>query len=141
MPRVGNRRSGALALLAIGATFCSVAAPAAADRRPSKAERRAIERVALEKCGSTDCEFRRARVSTRNPRFAWGNVFAEGFSGVLVKRPTSRSRRFRVVGWQGGGIGSCDYWRGRAPAAVLRDLRIAGVVDDTGTTRNCGKGR
>jgi hypothetical protein len=60
---------------------------------------------------------------------------------VLVKRPTSRSRRFRVVGWQGGGIGSCDYWRARAPAGVLRDLRIAGVVDDTGTTRNCGKGR
>src|SRR5688500_3380210 len=107
MHRVGNGRSAALALLTTAALFCSVAAPAAADRRPSKAEARAIERVALKKCGSPDCEFRRARVSTKNARFAWADVIGEGFSGVLVKRPTRRSRSFRVVGWQGGGIGSC----------------------------------
>ena len=141
MHRVSNRHSAALALLATGAVFWSVAAPAGAERRPSRAEARAIKRVALKKCGSPDCKFGRARVSTKDARFAWAGVTNEGFSGVLVKRPTRGSRRFRVVGWQGGGIGSCDYWRARAPAAVLRDLRIAGVVDDSGTTRNCGTGQ
>jgi hypothetical protein len=141
MHRVGNGYSAALALVATGAIFWSVAAPAAADRGPSKAEARAIKRVALKKCGAPDCRFRHARISTENARFAWAEVVGEGFSGVLVKRPTRSSRRFRVVGSQGGGIGSCDYWRARAPAAVLRDLRIAGVVDDSGTTRNCGKRR
>jgi len=141
MHRVGKGTSGALALLATGALLCAVAAPAAADRRPSKTESRAIKRVALKKCGSPECTFRRARVSTKNARFAWADVTDEGFSGVLLKRPTTHSRRFRVVGTQGGGIGSCDYWRARAPASVLRDLHIAGVVDDSGTTRNCGTGQ
>jgi hypothetical protein len=139
MRLVGNGRSAALALLAAGGIFWSVATPAVADRRPSKAETRAIKRVALKKCGSPDCKFGGARVSTKDARFAWADVTDEGFSGVLVKRPSPRSSRFRVVGSQGGGIGSCDYWRARAPAAVLRDLDIAGVVDDSGTTRNCGK--
>jgi hypothetical protein len=138
MHRVGTQRSAALALLAIGATLLSLAAPAAADRRPSKVEARAIKRVAMKKCGSPDCRFHRSRVSTKNARFAWADVTHEGFSGVLVKRPTRRSRRFRVVGWQGGGIGLCRYWRARAPAAVLRDLGVVGLLDD-GTTRNCGK--
>ena len=141
MHLVGNGRTAALALVATGAIFWSVATPADADRRPSKAETRAIKRVALKKCGSSDCKFGGARVSTKNARFAWADVTDEGFSGVLVKRPTRSSRSFRVVGWQGGGIGSCEYWRARAPAAVLRDLRIAGVVDDSGTTRNCGTGQ
>ena len=137
----GNRRPAALALLIIGVMLSSLAAPANADRRPSKAEARAIKRVALKKCGSTDCHFVRSRVSTKNARFAWADVTTEGFSGVLVKRPTRRSRRFRVVGWQGGGIGECKYWRARAPAAVLRDLRIVGLVDNSGAARNCGKGQ
>ena len=141
MHPVGSRHSRALALLAAGAAFWSLAAPAAADRRPSKVEARAIKRVALKKCGSPDCDFVRSRVSTKNARFAWADVTHEGFSGVLVKRPSRHSRRFRVVGWQGGGIGSCRYWRGRAPAAVLRDLGIVGLVDTSGATRNCGKGR
>jgi len=92
MHRVGNRRSAALFLLATGSMFWSVAAPAAADRNPSKAEARAIKRVALKKCGSPGCEFRRARVSTKNARFAWADVTDEGFSGVLMKRPTTRGK-------------------------------------------------
>jgi hypothetical protein len=137
--REGNSRSVALAfLVAVAILGCAVPS-AGADRRPSKAEARAIKRVALKACGSPDCEFGRGRVSTRNARFAWADVVAEGFSGVLLKRPRVHSRRFRVVGFQGGGIGSCTYWRARAPAAVLRDLDISGVIDDSGTTRNCGK--
>jgi hypothetical protein len=128
-----------VALLACAATFASVVPSAAADRRPSKAEASAIKRVALKACSAPGgCEFRRARVSTRNARFAWARVIGEGFSGVLLKRPTRRSRRFRVVGTQGGGISACSYWRARAPRAVLRDLRIKGVVDDSGAARSCG---
>ena len=126
-------------MLAAAAILGYAVPSAGADRRPSKAETRAIKRVALKACGSPDCEFKRARVSTRNGRFAWADVVAEGFSGVLLKRPRAHSRRFEVVGFQGGGIGSCSYWRARAPAAVLRDLHIWGVIDDSGTTRNCGK--
>jgi len=139
--RVGKRCSVALALLASGAALGSAIPSAAADRPPSKAEASAIKRVALKACSSPapGCEFRKARVSTRNARFAWADVIGEGFSGVLLKRPTAHSRRFKVIGTQGGGIGSCDYWRARAPAGVLRDLRIRGLVDDAGTVRNCGK--
>jgi hypothetical protein len=118
-----------------------LAAPSAqADRAPTKAERAAIKPVALESCGSPagECKFHGARVSTANARFVWANVTNEGFSGALLKRPTRESRRFRVIGVQGGGIGECAYWRKRAPRAVLRDLRIGGLVD-SGDTRNCGK--
>ncbi len=121
------------------AALC-LAAPAAADRKPSKAEKSAIKAVSLDACGSPPggCTFVRARVSTADARFAWARVGGEGFSGALVKRPTRRSHRFRVVGIQGGGIGECAYWRKRAPRAVLRDLRIRGL-DASGDFRNCGK--
>jgi hypothetical protein len=66
-------------------------------------------------------------------------VVREGFSGALLKRPSTRSLRFRVIGTQGGGIGACSYWRARAPARVLRDLDIVGVGDNSGRTRSCGK--
>ncbi len=118
--------------------------PAAADRSPTKAERKAIKRVALTLCNPAvgDCRFGGARVSTRNERYAWASVTDEGLSGALLKRPTADSRRFRVIGVQGGGIGACSYWRKRAPRAVLRDLRISGLVDaETGAVRNCGRRR
>jgi hypothetical protein len=140
--RAGNRWWILLALLAIGAPLGSPAL--AADRPPSKAEASAIKRVALKTCRAAapdECEFRKARVSTRNARFAWADVVGEGFSGALLKRPTRHSRRFKVVGTQGGGIGECSYWRARAPRGVLRDLHISGLVDDSGTVRNCGKRR
>jgi hypothetical protein len=139
--RAGNRWSIVLALLASGAALGSPAV-AAADRPPSKAEASAIKRVAMKACRAAapdECRFGRARVSTRNARFAWADVVGEGFSGVLLKRPTRHSRRFRVIGTQGGGISECSYWRARAPRAVLRDLHIAGLVDESGATRNCGK--
>ena len=141
--RAGDRlRVGVVVLCAAAALAAPAAAPAAADRAPSKAERTAIERVAMEACRAPGgCEFRRARVSTRNARYAWAAVVGEGFSGVLLKRPSKRSRRFHVVGTQGGGIGECSYWRSRAPRGVLRDLHISGLVDAAGTVRNCGKRR
>jgi len=129
-------------LLAAGMTATVAVAPALADRAPSRAETRAIKRVALAHCeqGPNACRFHGARESTANPRFAWADVTAEGFSGVLLKRPSRSSKRFRVIGTQGGGIGECRYWRSLAPDAVLRDLRISGLVDaTTGEARNCGR--
>jgi hypothetical protein len=119
----------------------ALAVPAAADRKATKAEKAAIKPVALASCQSPagECRFHGARVSTANARFAWANVTNEGFSGALLKRPTRRSHRFRVIGTQGGGIGECSYWRARAPRAVPRDLGIAGLVGDDYEVRNCGK--
>jgi hypothetical protein len=135
-----------LALLIVSASLAAAAgslpAVAAASRAPSKAESAAIKRVALAACHSPTvrgCRYGGARVSTRNRRYAWADVVGEGFSGVLLRRPTARSRRFKVVGTQGGGIGACSYWRARAPRDVLRDLHISGIVDDSGATVNCGK--
>jgi hypothetical protein len=127
-----------VALLAlVGA--CAVLAPAAAaDRRPTKRERTAIKRVALKTCGDPACTFHRARVSTRNARYAWADVTTEGFSAVLMRRPTKRSRRWHAIGTQGGGIGACSYWEKRAPGRVLRDLKIQGLVVSTGEVRTCG---
>jgi hypothetical protein len=114
--------------------------PALADRAASKAERTAIKRIALKRCNAPEgCRFRNARISTRNARYAWADVIGEGVSGMLVKRPTSHSRRFRVVGFQGGGIGECTYWRKRAPRSVLRDLDVHGLLDvSSGTEGSCG---
>ena len=132
-----------LLLAALALAALATASPAAAaDRSPTKAERRAIERKALKACGAAapaPCTFHRARVSTRNPRFAWADVTGEGFSAVLLKRRTDGARRFRVAGTQGGGIGECSYWLARAPARVLRDLHVSGLVEATGEVRNCGR--
>jgi curli biogenesis system outer membrane secretion channel CsgG len=138
MPITPKKRSS-IVLLALLA-FAAVVAPAGADRRPTKTERSAIKRTALKACegaGPNDCRFIGARVSTANARFAWANVVGEGYSGALLKRPTKSSRRFRVVGSQGGGIGECSYWRAHAPRRVLRDLKISGLVNAT-DTRICG---
>lgn len=137
MPRA---RTFTSALLAAGLAAVVAATPADAAKRPSKAAAAAIERVALNACAvpQRPCDFRGAKISTRNARFAWAYVAGEGFSGVLLKRPSARSLRFRAIGTQGGGIGECAYWRKRAPRPVLRDLRIFGLVDSSGTTRMCG---
>jgi hypothetical protein len=129
-----------LAILAIGAALALFAPVAAADRSASKAERAAIKRVTMKRCGAPDgCTLRKTRISTRNARYAWADIIGEGVSGMLLKRPTSRSHRFKVVGFQGGGIGECTYWRKRAPRSVLRDLDIHGLIDvSAGTEGSCG---
>ena len=111
-----------------------------ADRAPTKAERAAIKRVSLAHCDAPGgCRFKKARVSTRSARYAWADILGEGFSGMLLKRSNADSRRFRVVGIQGGGIGACSYWRARAPRSVLRDLDVKGLTDvSAGTTGSCG---
>lgn len=122
----------------------ALAAPALASRAPSKSEAAAIKRVAMARCekaGPPDssCHYHGARVSTKNRRYAWAEVTTDGFSAVLLRRPTTRSKRFKIVGIQGGGIGACSYWRARAPRAVLRDLHVNGLLADLATTGNCGR--
>ena len=119
--------------------FGTLAAPASADRKPSKQEASAIERVALKACPPVlNCDVKKVRVSTRSARYAWADVIGEGLSGVLVRRPTTQSRRFKIVGTQGGGISECSYWRARAPKSVLRDLHVKGLVGSAGEVRTCG---
>jgi hypothetical protein len=135
-----RRRSLLVATLTMVALGLVATSPAIADRSATKAERAAIKRVTMKRCGAPDgCTLRKTRISTRNPRYAWADIIGEGVSGMLLKRPTSRSRRFEVVGFQGGGIGECTYWRKRAPRSVLRDLDIDGLVDvASGTEGSCG---
>ena len=108
---------------------------------PDKNERSAIKRVAMKACGGAapdPCRFHKARVSTKNARYAWADVTGEGFSGTLLKRANTRTRRFKVIGTQGGGIGDCAEWRKLAPRAVLKDLRIYGLKDSSGASGICG---
>jgi hypothetical protein len=127
-----------LALLAVLGACAALVPSAVADRRPTQRERTAIKDAALKACGDSTCTFRRARVSTPNVRYAWVTVTAEGFSGVLMRRPSNRSQRWRVIGVQGGGIAECSYWERRAPSRVLRDLRVKGLAGSTGEVRTCG---
>jgi hypothetical protein len=127
--------------LVVTAACGLAAAPALASRAPSKSESAAIKRVAMKACESPagPCRWHGARVSTKSSRYAWANVTNEGFSGVLVRRTSVHPKRFKVVGVQGGGIGSCAYWRKRAPRSVLRDLKVFGLLDaSTGESGTCG---
>jgi curli biogenesis system outer membrane secretion channel CsgG len=133
------RRAGLLvtAMMMLGV----LVAPADASRAPTKRERAAIKRVAMKACGRAapePCRFHKARVSTKNARYAWADVTGEGFSGTLLKRANTRTRRFKVIGTQGGGIGDCAQWRKLAPRAVLKDLRISGLTDSSGASGSCG---
>ena len=120
--------------------FGALVPVADASRAPTSKERAAIKRLALKACeGSPNpCRFHKARVSTKNARYAWADVTGEGFSGALLKRANTRTRRFKVVGTQGGGIGECAYWRDLAPRAVLKDLHVSGLEDSSGAVGGCG---
>jgi hypothetical protein len=140
MHRIGRKWKMGVALLAMLGACAAVVPSAVADRRPTQRERAAIRDAALKACGDSTCRFRRARVSTRNARYAWVIVTKEGFSAVLLRRPSRRSRRWRAIGTQGGGISECSYWERRAPDRVLRDLGIQGLVGTSGEVRTCGGG-
>jgi curli biogenesis system outer membrane secretion channel CsgG len=128
-------RVGLLVVLMVGV----LAQAAEASRAPTSKEKAAIKRVALKKCNASApaaCRFHKARVSTKNARYAWADVTGEGFSGVLLTRANTRTRSFKVIATQGGGVEDCSKWRSKASSAVLKDLRIVGVRggDDVG---NC----
>ena len=138
MHRLELKWKGGLAAVAVAGAFAGLAPSAVADRRPTQRERTAIKEAAPKACGDSACRFHRARVSTRDVRYAWADVTTEGFSAVLLRRPSKRSERWRAIGTQGGGISECSYWERRAPRRVLRDLKIEGLVGSSGEVRTCG---
>ncbi|HWK28811.1 MAG TPA: hypothetical protein VNS09_19780 [Solirubrobacter sp.] len=124
---MGRKMTAALAALAFAGMS---AGPAEAARRPTAREAKAIKAAALKACVAPPgerCRWHRARVSTRDSRYAWANVTAEGTSGMLLKRT---SGRFRVLATQGGGVEACKRWLRHAPARVLDDLRVRGLDAD-----------
>jgi hypothetical protein len=132
----------ALAVATVGAMLAASLAPAEAARQPTPPEAKAIKRAAMRACdghgppGST-CEFHGARVSTRDPHFAWADVTTDGFSATLLKRPTKGGTQFHVIATQGGGIETCSKWRKHAPKRVLADLHVVGLRAN-GSTGRCG---
>ena len=123
------------------AMFGALVPFADASRAPTSKERAAIKRVAMKACegGAPDpCRFHKARVSTKNARYAWADVTTEGFSGVLLKRANTRTRRFKVVGTQGGGIGDCAEWRKLAPARGAEGPAHLRDQSSSGATGSCG---
>ncbi|MBS1886535.1 MAG: hypothetical protein JSU06_05025 [Actinobacteria bacterium] len=136
------RVRAALGALTVGAMLFAGLAPADAARAPTATEAKAIKRAALRACHGhgppgSSCEFRGARVSTRDPHYAWAEVTVDGFSAALLKRPTKRSTHFHAVATQGGGIELCSHWRKHAPKRVLADLHVVGLRADDSTGR-CG---
>jgi curli biogenesis system outer membrane secretion channel CsgG len=133
------RRAGLL--VTVMAMFGVLVPFADASRAPTSRERAAIKRVAMKACASAapdPCRFHKARVSTRNARYAWADVTGEGFSGTLLERASTRTRRFKVIGTQGGGIGDCAEWRKLASRKVLKDLRVTGIRAGSGAVGSCG---
>jgi hypothetical protein len=93
-------------------------------RAPTPAELRALTRLAYP-CKDIDgsrCPLHWVHVSTIDGRFAYVLITAEGYSGLLAKRPTKRSLKFRIMTRSGGGIAPCKVWERFAPWPVLRDL-------------------
>jgi hypothetical protein len=117
-------------------------ATAEAARQPTPPEAKAIKRAAMRAChghgppGST-CQFHGARVSTRDPHYAWADVTTDGFSAALLKRPRKGGTHFHVIATQGGGSELCSKWRKHAPKRVLADLHVVGLRAN-GNTGRCG---
>jgi hypothetical protein len=139
---MGSKLKAALGVASVATMLVAGLATAEAARQPTPPEAKAIKRAALRACdghgppGST-CEFRGARVSTRDPHFAWADVTVDGFSAALLERPTKQSTHFHAVATQGGGIELCSKWRKHAPRRVLADLHVVGLRAD-GSTGSCG---
>jgi len=139
---VTRKVKAALLMGTLVALLAVTLVPAQAARQPSAPEAKAIERAALRSCEGhgppgSSCDFHGARVSTRDPHFAWADVTTEGFSGALLKRPAKASTHFHVIATQGGGIETCSKWRRQAPRRVLADLHVVGLRGD-GSTGSCG---
>ncbi|MBS1676569.1 MAG: hypothetical protein JST08_04200 [Actinobacteria bacterium] len=139
---MGRKLKAALGATTIVAMLAASLGPADAARQPTAPEAKAIKRAALRACHGhgppgSSCRFHGARVSTRDPHYAWADVTVDGFSAALLKRPTKRSTHFHVVAIQGGGIELCSKWRKKAPERVLADLHVVGLYAN-GSTGSCG---
>jgi hypothetical protein len=136
-----RKLKGALGVGTVVAVLLASVAPVEAARQPTAPEAHSIERAALRACDGhgppgSSCEFHGARVSTRDPHFAWADVTTEGFSGALLKRSDKATAHFHVVATQGGGVELCSKWRRQAPRRVLADLHVVGLRGN-GSTGRC----
>lgn len=128
----------AIAALAL-ASLVAATVDADASRQPKPAELRAIKRAAMKDCRSHQepgygCKWAGGvRVSTANSRYAWANVNGPNYDNSgLLRRPTTRSRLWRMIRVVGGGIQPCSYWYAVAPRKVIRDLKIQGFTEGSG---------
>jgi hypothetical protein len=138
---MARRLRAAFGTATVIAVLLGSVVPVEAARQPTTSESRAIERAALRACDGhgppgSSCRFHGARVSTRDPHFAWADVTTDGFSGALLKRPNKSTAHFHVIATQGGGIELCRKWRKQAPNDVLADLHVVGLRGD-GSTGRC----
>lgn len=132
---------GMTLMLAVG--LCSFGlASADSSRAPTKKERKWIRKAAMKDCRQRQgtvvgygCEWRGGiRISTANPRYAWAEVYGpqHDHSGIL-RRKSPRAKYWRVKQVVGGGIQPCSYWYAKAPRRVVRDLRIEGFRENSGS--------
>lgn len=143
---VSNRPSlGFVALAALigaGLILTSLSAVVDASRAPTKKERKWIRKASMKHCRNTQppigiygCEWQGGiRVSTVNPRYAWANSVgtSHSTSGIL-RRKGKRAKYWRVIVTEGGGILSCSHWYRKAPRRVVRDLRVRGFYENSGS--------
>ncbi len=139
---MGSKLKAVLGAAAVVAILVTSLTAAEAARQPTATEAKAIKRAAMRACSGhgppgSSCEFHSARVSTRDPHYAWADVTVDGFSAALLHRPTNRSTHFHVIAIQGGGIETCAKWRRKAPKQVLADLHVVGLRAN-GSTGRCG---
>jgi hypothetical protein len=114
-----------LATLAVVALMLAAAAPAAADRAPTKTERTAIARAA-----GMRAECAAIRVSTVRHRYKWAAVHTR--DRCLERGTRSLTRIFRRKRERGAPWrlrwdlpGGCGDFYGRVPQRVADDLGIA----------------
>lgn len=98
-------------------------------RPATHSESVAIRKVAMATCRAVEatgpaqqCQWHGAKVSTVDPRLAYGEAVSEGFGGVLVQRRVSGSG-YGVVLKFGGGSQPCSSYSARLRRA-LADLDL-----------------
>lgn len=114
----------------------------AAATTPSAKERKAITKAALKDCRKHDIpQFCRAdrfqtAISGRNPRFAYGGVSGDHYSGPFLRRAKG-SKVWKPIFRIGGGIPGCADVNAAMPNAVVEDFRIRGLMPGTGSEAPC----
>ncbi len=104
---------------------------AAAARQPLPVETSAIRRTVESNwhslCASQPFDFRGAKISTADPRYAVGLVKDNACYtvGWVLRRPTATSEYWRLVLQLGDSLPSCSAFKA-IPRAVTRDLGFRG---------------
>lgn len=120
-------------LTVIVAAVCCVglSTPAAeAHRKAKSAEATGIKRATLAQCGTGQrCRFERARVSTVNARYAFGDASGRDYGvTVILRRRSAKATRWTRVTSIGGGAPDCRQFRSM-PRAVVREFGLGGLRD------------